>query len=173
MTFGIASPQILQTEDKQKIWCPLMQSAPGGRRFFFFFFFTLITGPRRSVGLELSDTRVYEPQLRAGGRRNSRLPWSCGGQCRAIASRPSFFHYFPASNSFVQRSILRVEHEGFANQVISHPQTGAARACSGAGAAGVAALRQGLRGGLRHSPPARLPRRGSSSLLSLQVPEGP
>ena len=28
---------------------------------FFFFFFTLVTGPRRSLRLKLSDTRVYEP----------------------------------------------------------------------------------------------------------------
>ena len=27
------------------------------------FFFTLVTGPRRSLSLELSDTRVYEPQI--------------------------------------------------------------------------------------------------------------
>ena len=32
---------------------------------FFFFFFTLVTGPLRSLSLELSDTRVYEPQIRA------------------------------------------------------------------------------------------------------------
>jgi len=30
-----------------------------------FFFFTLVTGPRRSLRLKLSDTRVYEPQKRA------------------------------------------------------------------------------------------------------------
>ena len=30
---------------------------------FFFFFFTLVTGPRRSLSLQLSDTKVYEPQL--------------------------------------------------------------------------------------------------------------
>jgi len=30
---------------------------------FFFFFFTLVTGPRRSLSLELRDTRVYEPQI--------------------------------------------------------------------------------------------------------------
>jgi len=29
------------------------------------FFFTLVTGPRRSLRLKLSDTRVYEPQIRA------------------------------------------------------------------------------------------------------------
>ena len=34
-------------------------------RIFFFFFFTLVTGPRRSLSLKLSDTRVYEPQIRA------------------------------------------------------------------------------------------------------------
>jgi len=28
-------------------------------------FFTLVTGPRRSLSLNLSDTRVYEPQIRA------------------------------------------------------------------------------------------------------------
>ena len=31
----------------------------------FFFFFTLVTGPRRSWSLKLSDERFYEPQLRA------------------------------------------------------------------------------------------------------------
>ena len=31
---------------------------------FFFFFVTLVTGPRKSLGLKLSDTRVYEPQIR-------------------------------------------------------------------------------------------------------------
>jgi len=30
-----------------------------------FFVFTLVTGPRRSLSLKLSDARVYEPQLRA------------------------------------------------------------------------------------------------------------
>ena len=30
----------------------------------FFFFFTLVTGPRRSLSLKLSDTRFYEPQIR-------------------------------------------------------------------------------------------------------------
>jgi len=30
-----------------------------------FFFFTLVTGPRRSLSLKLSGTRVYEPPIRA------------------------------------------------------------------------------------------------------------
>jgi len=34
-------------------------------RDYFFFFFTLVTGRRRSLSLKLSDTRVYEPQIRA------------------------------------------------------------------------------------------------------------
>jgi len=29
------------------------------------FFFTIVTGPRRSLSLKLSDTRVFEPQIRA------------------------------------------------------------------------------------------------------------
>ena len=29
-----------------------------------FFFLTLVTGPRRSLSLKLSDTRVYAPQIR-------------------------------------------------------------------------------------------------------------
>ena len=35
------------------------------RRGFFFFFFTLVTGPRRSLSLKLSDTRVCASQIRA------------------------------------------------------------------------------------------------------------
>ena len=40
-------------------------------RVFFVFFFHLVTGPRRSLGLKLSGTRVHEPQIRArlGTRR--------------------------------------------------------------------------------------------------------
>ena len=30
-----------------------------------FFFFTLVTGPRRCLSLKLSDTRGYEPRIRA------------------------------------------------------------------------------------------------------------
>ena len=33
-----------------------------------YFFFTLVTGPRRSLSLKRSDTRVYEFQIRTGGR---------------------------------------------------------------------------------------------------------
>jgi len=34
-----------------------------GRATIFFFFFTLVTGPRRSLSLTLSDTRVYEQSV--------------------------------------------------------------------------------------------------------------
>jgi len=40
-----------------------------------FFFFTLVTGPRRSLSLKLSDARVYEPQVRA---RLSTISHFCG-----------------------------------------------------------------------------------------------
>ena len=40
----------------------LAGSGDGGS--FFAFFFTLVTGPRRSLSLKLSDKRVYEPQIR-------------------------------------------------------------------------------------------------------------
>ena len=43
------------------------------------FFFTLVTGPRRSLSLNLSDTRVYEPQMRA---RDWWLPWGGLRPCR-------------------------------------------------------------------------------------------
>ena len=42
--------------------------ASGLKDFFCFFFVTLVTGPGRSLSLKLSDTRVYEPQIR-GVRR--------------------------------------------------------------------------------------------------------
>ena len=41
------------------------QSDDAPSRDLLLFFFTLVTGPRRSLSLKLSDTRVYEPQLRA------------------------------------------------------------------------------------------------------------
>ena len=44
----------------------------------FFFFFTLVTGPRRSLSLKLSDTRVYEPQIRA--RLGTTAQWVVSGQ---------------------------------------------------------------------------------------------
>ena len=41
--------------------CKLMALGDG----YVSFFFTLVTGPSRSLSLKLSDTRVYEPQIRA------------------------------------------------------------------------------------------------------------
>ena len=45
--------------------CPLHASCT----LLFFFFFTLVTGARSSWSLKLSDTRVYEPQIRARAKR--------------------------------------------------------------------------------------------------------
>jgi len=42
-------------KEAPKVEAPKVQS-------FFLFFFTLVTGPRRSSSLKLSDTGVYEPQ---------------------------------------------------------------------------------------------------------------
>jgi len=42
---------------------PEIRSPKSGTRHTFFF--TLVTGPRRSLSPKLSDTRVYEPQIRA------------------------------------------------------------------------------------------------------------
>jgi len=41
-------------------WCPGVEKGESS-----LFFFTLDTGPRRSLRLKLSDTRVYAPQIRA------------------------------------------------------------------------------------------------------------
>ena len=53
--------------------------APGS---LFFFFFTLVTGPRKSLSLKLSDARVYEPQIRA------RLGTAASG-CTRITVHPT------------------------------------------------------------------------------------
>ena len=37
---------------------------------FFFFFFTLVTGSKRSLSIELSDTRVYEPHVLSMKRKS-------------------------------------------------------------------------------------------------------
>ena len=46
---------------------------------FSFFFFILVTGPRRSLSLKLSDTEVYEPQIRA------RVGTRCSASTRIFA----------------------------------------------------------------------------------------
>jgi len=54
------------------------------------FFFTLVTGPSRSLGLKLSDTRVYEPQ-RGGSARDQLRSSSCVSLF-GIITLPSFVH---------------------------------------------------------------------------------
>ena len=60
-------PALRQNKTKQKVGgrgpgtgLGLIVGGSGGCSFFF----TLVTGPRRSLSLKLSDTRVYEPQIR-------------------------------------------------------------------------------------------------------------
>jgi len=65
----------LRVTKKKKVWGDLDGFAEGSHEeghltlrvwsLGLFFFFTLVTGPRRSLSLKLSDTEVYEPQIRA------------------------------------------------------------------------------------------------------------
>ena len=64
-------------------------------------FFTLVTGPRRSLSLKLSDTRVCEPQIRA------RL-----GMVSGFGSRVSGFGY-RVSGVVVSGFGFRVPGAGF------------------------------------------------------------
>jgi len=59
-TLDMSSPKI-------PVLLTFLQAMRGGSMQFtqVFFFFTLVTGPRRSLSLKLSDARVYEPQIRA------------------------------------------------------------------------------------------------------------
>ena len=61
---GVTIPQRLRTGD----------SDPWKRETFFLFFFTLVSGRRRSLSLKLSDTGVYEPQLRETRRERAASP---------------------------------------------------------------------------------------------------
>ena len=54
------------------------------------FFFTLVTGPGRSLSLKLSDTRVYEPQIRSA--RAPDKPW--GSQASPQSSRFASLFFF-------------------------------------------------------------------------------
>ena len=73
-TFGTNRPRFLKNLSKLTLNTPTKGLAwqPQGctgttlpyNVSFFFFFFTLVTGPRRALSLKLSDTRVYEPEIR-------------------------------------------------------------------------------------------------------------
>ena len=59
----------------------LLVLGAGRKLLLLLFFFTLVTGPRRSLSLKRSDTRVYEPQIPAGfGRDSHGVPagWGAG-----------------------------------------------------------------------------------------------
>jgi len=62
------------------------------RMLLFFCFFTLVTGPRRSLNLKLSDKRVYEPQIRARLGTTAHFCGYEGGGVRSLKAlrvRPS------------------------------------------------------------------------------------
>ena len=59
-----------------RVTVSLQTSRTGGAYAFFLFFLTLVAGPRRSLNLKLSETRVYEPQIRA--RMQNRVGLSPG-----------------------------------------------------------------------------------------------
>ena len=88
VAFGQASQVSCQLKDSQPTCqlkdCQLSARArspsPLARRrryFFFFFVFTLVAGPKRSSSLKLSDTRVYEPQIRVLIVTTTHLQVSC------------------------------------------------------------------------------------------------
>ena len=59
---AVASEELLVREHAERVRALRRQA---DQVLFFFLFFTLVTGPRRSLILKLSDTRVYGPQIRA------------------------------------------------------------------------------------------------------------
>ena len=67
---------------------------------FFFFSFTLATGPRRSLSFKLSDTRVYEPHIRARLGTNLTHP----------LTNPQVPHGVPFTAAAPER---KLPHEGF------------------------------------------------------------
>ena len=71
--------------------------------FFFFFFFTLVTDPRRSLNLKLSDTRVYEPHIRAPRRHEP------GAAARTEAARGALHPNLTPSTLNPQPSTLNPE----------------------------------------------------------------
>ena len=85
------------------VWGKQAAASRGGARLrYFFFFFTLVTGPRRSLSLKLSDTRVYEPQIRACGTcpfAGRRAPTCSARLCVAAVSRVRVGARAPCSSS--------------------------------------------------------------------------
>jgi len=89
-------------------------SARSRPRFFFsFFFFTLVAGPRRSLNLKLSDTRVYEPEIRA--RLGTASPSSSARSRPRFLSGDAHPHHVAHANSRssiqgVSRSTRHLDH---------------------------------------------------------------
>jgi len=68
----------------------------------FFFFLTRVTGPRRSLRLKLSDTRVYAPQIRA---RLGTTPHFCEVVVLKLRARCTSSH--PGDNPGANRWFLQ------------------------------------------------------------------
>jgi hypothetical protein len=82
------------------------------------FFFTLVTGPRGSLSLKLSDTRVYEPHTRTLLRNHNTFLWtgSSEGHAGSLSVRshlpspegshcgPTFVHRLCATTAQLENS---------------------------------------------------------------------
>jgi len=82
----------------------------------FFFFFTLVTGPRRSLSLKLSDTRVYEPQIRAQWGGSGDLMRESGAGVRDGADRGDHQRWMRLAHSQVP---FHPPHEACAKTSVS------------------------------------------------------
>ena len=93
----------------------LLESSEGARRCprgrgagdVFFVFFTLVKGPRRSLSLQLSDARVYEPQIRACPLPTGLPLPQCPFLCRTV--RRMVEHRFQKGTT-KSKSIIKETH---------------------------------------------------------------
>ena len=87
-------------------------------RDFFFFFFTLVTGPRRSLSLKLSDTRVYEPQTRAWNPVTPKP--ACRVACVGVAS-PRMQRFTPSYCGGCSKVDIKLPGKGNSNSHGARP----------------------------------------------------
>jgi len=89
---------MMNSEDEEKKQISRLLTFRTLQTDFFFFFFNLVTGPRRSLSRKLSDTRVYEPQIRA---RLGTADGLAGHSARKTFDDPLFCSYIPRAWSSV------------------------------------------------------------------------
>ena len=85
--------QTISQGDACSIFTGSTISTPHPTSLALFFFFTLVTGPRRSLSLKLSDARVYDSQIRARlaprtPNPNHTLAQGVGGRARTLHPDP-------------------------------------------------------------------------------------